>query len=445
MMTTPLATDLYQLTMMAGYQHASITGRSTFELFVRNLPAGRAFLMAAGLEQALDLLGSLRFTADEIRYLRTVPALGAAPDAFFDDLLPSFRFTGDVWAVAEGEVVFPHEPLLRVTAPAVEAQLVETALLATLTFQTSIASKAARIVYAADGRRVIEFGSRRAHGLDAALHAARAAYVAGCAATSNVEAGYRYQIPLSGTMAHSWVMSFAREIEAFRAYLALFGERTTILIDTYDTVAAAHAIVGAGLRPGSVRLDSGDLVALSREVRGVLDAGGLMETRIIVSGDLDEHRIAQLLADAAPIDAFGVGTALSTSSDAPALGGVYKLVEIERHDAMAPVLKLSAGKRTLPGSKQVWRLSQNGRAAGDVLALASEPSPGGRPLLSQVMRGGLRLQPPPGIEDVRRHAADAVSELPDGFRRLQEWDAYPVRPSKALEEEALRAEADRRA
>jgi nicotinate phosphoribosyltransferase len=430
--------------MMAAYQHAGITGRSTFELFVRNLPAGRAFLVAAGLEQALDLLESLRFTADEIRYLRTVPALAAAPDAFFDDLLPSFRFTGDVWAVAEGEAVFPHEPLLRVTAPALEAQLVETALLATTTFQTSIASKAARIVAAAEGRSVIEFGSRRAHGLDAALHAARAAYVAGCAATSNVEAGYRYGIPASGTMAHSWVMSFAHEIDAMRAYLALFGERTTVLIDTYDTVAAAHAIVRAGLRPGSVRLDSGDLVALSREVRRVLNEGGLVETRIIVSGDLDEHRIAQLLADAAPIDAFGVGTALSTSNDAPALGGVYKLVEIERDDAMAPVLKLSAGKRTLPGSKQVWRLSQNARTAGDVLALASEPSPGGRPLLSQVMSGGQRLHPSPGIEEVRRHAAAAVRELPDGLRRLQDWDVYPVRPSEALQALASRAEAVRR-
>jgi nicotinate phosphoribosyltransferase len=444
MTTSSLATDLYQLTMMAGYQHAGITGRSTFELFVRSLPPGRAFLVAAGLEQALDLLGSLRFTADEIRYLRTVPALAAAPDAFFDDLLPSFRFTGDVWAVAEGEVVFPHEPMLRVTAPALEAQLVETALLATLTFQTSIASKAARIVRAAEGRPVIEFGSRRAHGLDAALHAARAAYVAGCVATSNVEAGYRFGIPVSGTMAHSWVMSFPREIDAFRAYLALFGERTTVLIDTYDTVAATHAIVGAGLRPGSVRLDSGDLVALSREVRRVLDAGGLAGTRIIVSGDLDEHRIAQLLAVGAPLDAFGVGTALSTSSDAPALGGVYKLVEIERDGAMAPVLKLSAGKRTMPGSKQVWRSSRNGRAEGDVLALASEASPGGRPLLSQVIGGGQRLRPAPVIDAVRRHAEDAVGELPDGLRRLQAWDAYPVRASEALEELASRAEAGRR-
>jgi nicotinate phosphoribosyltransferase len=444
MMRSPLATDLYQLTMMAGYQHAGITGRSTFELFVRSLPPGRGFLMAAGIQQALDLLEDLRFTSDEIQYLRTVPALASAPEAFFADLLPSFRFTGDVWAVAEGEVVFPHEPLIRVTAPAPESQLVETALLATITFQTSIASKAARVVHAARGRRVIEFGSRRAHGLEAALYAARASYVGGCGATSNVEAGYRFHIPVSGTMAHSWVMSFAREVDAFRHYLALFGDGATVLIDTYDTVAAAHAIVAAGLRPGGVRLDSGDLVALSGEVRRVLDAGGLSTTQIIVSGDLDEYRIAQLLAAGAPIGAFGVGTALSTASDAPALGGVYKLVEIEREGRMAPVLKLSAGKRTLPGSKQVWRLSGNGCATGDVLALAAEPSPGGRPLLSQVMQGGQRLRPPADIEDSRRHAADATRELPEGVRRLREWDAYPVRVSDTLETLAGRT-ADERA
>jgi nicotinate phosphoribosyltransferase len=463
-MHSSLATDLYQLTMMAGYQHAGITGRSTFELFVRHLPPGRGFLVAAGVEQALELLEGLRFTPDEIRYLRTVPALAAAPEAFFAGLLPSFRFTGEVWAVAEGEVVFPHEPMLRVTAPAAEAQLVETALLATVTFQTSIASKAARVVHAAGGARtsrrtsqpaddtgmagsraagVIEFGSRRAHGLDAALHAARAAYVAGCVGTSNVEAGYRFGIPVSGTMAHSWVMSFAREIDAFREYLALFGDRTTLLIDTYDTIAAAQAIVAAGLRPGGVRLDSGDLVALSREVRRVLDEGGLAMTEIIVSGDLDEYRIAQLLAEGAPIDAFGVGTALSTSNDAPALGGVYKLAEIERAGEMAPVLKLSAGKRTLPGSKQVWRISREGCATGDVLALAGEPSAGGRPLLTHVMRNGRRVRPSANVEESRRHAAEALRELPAGVRRLQAWDAYPVRVSDALAALAARVADER--
>jgi nicotinate phosphoribosyltransferase len=434
-----LATDLYQLTMMAGYQHGGITGRSTFELFVRRLPAGRAFLVVAGMEQALDLLERLRFTDEEIAYLRTVPALASAPEAFFAELLPSFRFSGDVWAVAEGEVVFAREPMLRVTAPAAEAQLVETALLATLTFQASIASKAARVVHAAAGRGVIEFGSRRAHGLEAALYAARASYVAGCDATSNVEAGHRFGIPVSGTMAHSWVMSFPREIDAFRAYLELFGEQTTLLIDTYDTAAAAHAIVASGLRPGAVRLDSGDFVALSREVRRILDGGGLRATRIIVSGDLDEDRIAELLAEGAPVDAFGVGTALSTSKDEPALGGVYKLVEIERDGAMAPVLKLSAGKHTLPGSKQVWRVSDRGHATRDVLALEREPSPGGRPLLAQVMRGGRRIGTAGILEDARRHARHAVGELPAAVRRLHGWDEYPVQVSDALESLATTA------
>src|SRR5262245_8638847 len=236
-MLSALATDLYQLTMMAGYQHVGLVGRSTFELFVRTLPAQRGYLMVAGLEQALELLEGLRFTEDEIRYLRAVRPLAGAPEPFFSDLLPSFRFTGDVWAVSEGEIVFAQEPILRVTAPSLEAQLVETALLATITFQTSIASKTARVVRAAQGRSVVEYGTRRAHGLDAGLYAARASYIAGCRATSNVESGYRFGIPLSGTMAHSWVMSFTREIDAFREYLALYGEGATLLIDTYNTIA----------------------------------------------------------------------------------------------------------------------------------------------------------------------------------------------------------------
>jgi nicotinate phosphoribosyltransferase len=440
-MPSALATDLYQLTMMAGYQHGGLMGRSTFELVVRTLPAGRGFLVAAGLEQALELLERLRFTPDEIRYLRSVPALAAAPESFFGELLPSFRFTGDVWAVPEGEVVFAQQPMLRVTAPAPEAQVVETALLATITFQTSVASKTARVVEAAQGRTVVEFGSRRAHGLDAALHAARASYIAGCRATSNVEAGYRFGIPVSGTMAHSWVMSFEREIDAFREYIVLFGEDATLLIDTYDTLAAARAIVDEGLRPGGVRLDSGDLVTLSRDVRRVLDTGGLTHTRIIVSGDLDELSIAEIVAIGAPIDAFGVGTAISTSRDAPALGGVYKLVAIERDGAMAPVAKLSAGKRTLPGSKQVWRRAEGGCATGDVIALADEPGPGGRPLLTKVMEEGRRLHPPARLDDARRHAERALRELPDGVRRLDGWDDYPVRVSPALE--ALAAKTGR--
>jgi nicotinate phosphoribosyltransferase len=428
-----LATDLYQLTMMAGYHRAGVTGRSTFELFVRELPPHRGYLVAAGLEQALEFLQELRFTADDIAYLRRVPALSGVDEAFFRDVLPQFRFKGDVWAVREGEPVFAREPFVRVSAPAPQAQLVETALLAIVTFQTSIASKAARIVDAAGGRAVVEFGTRRAHGLEAALYAARAAYVAGCVGTSNVEAGCRFGIPVSGTMAHSWVMTFRDEIESFRRYLETFGRDTTVLIDTYDTIAAARRIVSSGLRPGGVRLDSGDLAALSREVRSILDAGGLHDTRIFVSGDLDEDRIKDLLEREAPIDAFGVGTALSTSRDSPALGGVYKLVEIEREGIDIPVLKLSAGKRTLPGAKQIWRASREGRAIGDVIGLASEQRVAGRPFLSMVMQDGVRAGSGPALDEIQTYCRMRVDELPADVRRLHDWAEYPLHISEALD------------
>jgi nicotinate phosphoribosyltransferase len=431
-MKTALATDLYQLTMMAGYHDAGITGRSTFELFVRTLPAQRGYLVAAGIEQALDYLSTLRFTDDEIAFLRGVPALSPAPHTFFDEVLPSFRFTGDVWSVAEGEPVFASEPILRVSAPASEAQLVETALLSIVNFQTLIASKAARLVDAARGRAIVEFGARRAHGLEAALYAARAAFVGGAVATSDVEAGYRFGIPLSGTMAHSWVMTFSSEEESFRAYLDTFGNDTTLLLDTYDTLDAARLVIDAGLRPAAVRLDSGDLAALSRGVRDILDAGGLTKTRILASGDLDEDVIASLVAAGAPIDAFGVGTSLSTSQDAPALGGIYKLVEVERGGVTTPVLKLSEGKRTLPGAKQVWRRDTDGAAVADVIGLASEPATG-RPLLAQSMVAGSLVRPHPALGDVQRYSRARVESLPAGVRRLHDWDTYPVTTSAALD------------
>ncbi len=356
------------------------------------------------------------------------------PASFFTRDLPAFRFTGDVWAVAEGTPVFAHEPILRVTAPAPEAQLVETALLAILTFQTSIASKGARIVDAAAGRSVIEFGSRRAHGLDAGLHAARAAFVAGCAGTSNVEAGFEFGIPLSGTMAHSWVMTFEDEVEAFRRYCDLYGRQAVLLIDTYDTEEAARRIVKAGLRPAAVRLDSGDFVALSFSVRRILDEGGLQQTGIFVSGDLDEDKVAALVKAGAPIDGFGVGTALSTSNDAPALGGVYKLVEVERDGQLVPVLKLSAGKRTYPGRKQVWRIARDGRAQHDIIGLADEAAPaGGRPLLTQVMRAGKRTRTSPSLPDVQVACRAAREELPPAVRALDAAASYPVEISPALD------------
>ncbi len=439
-MPSALATDLYQVTMMAGY-HACGQDRQrrTFELFVRALPDHRQYLVAAGLEQALEYLAALHFTADEITWLRSLRALADVPSSFFDTYLPAFRFTGDVWAVDEGEVFFSREPIVRVTAPAAEAQLVETALLGLMTFQTSVASKASRVVTAADGRAVIEFGSRRAHGMDAAMHAARAAYIAGCVSTSNLEAGRHFGIPVSGTMAHSWVMGFADELDAFGRHMQIFGERATLLIDTYDTLTAARRIVAAGLRPAAVRLDSGDLLTLSRHVRQIFDEGGLAHTRILVSGDLDEYRIHALVQAGAPIDGFGVGTAISAVSDAPALGGVYKLVEMVEAGEARPVVKLSTGKRTFAGRKQVWRVSVGGAATHDVMGLDGETGQQGRALLSRVMRNGVRVSPAPPLHDLQRRCAARLAELPAAVRALGGGSPYTVHVSAALDQLARRA------
>ena len=429
-----LATDLYQLTMIAGYDTAGVEATATFELFVRSLPPNRTFLVAAGLEQALEYLEHLHFTDDDIAWLRSLQTFKTVPARFFDETLRHLRFTGDVWAMPEGTPFFENQPILRITAPLIQAQLVETTLLAIINFQTLVASKAARVVLAADGRSVMEFGTRRAHGPDAALHAARAAYIVGCSVTSNVEAGRRFGIPLAGTMAHAWVTSFPDEIEAFRAYAEVFGDRSVFLIDTYDTVAAARKIVQSGLRPYAVRIDSGDLIALSHSVRAILDAGGLLDTRILASGDMDEWSIAELLSRRAPIDAFGVGTAISTSRDAPALGGVYKLVEIERGGVDVPVMKLSGGKMTSPGRKQVWRRVVDSRAIGDVVGLEDELAPAdGRPLLVPVMRGGARVGTPESLDVIRQRHHALVHELPVPVLMLRARETYHVSRTYKLE------------
>ena len=432
-----LSTDLYELTMAAGYHAAGGMPRASFELFVRALPPSRGFLVAAGLEQALEYLESWRFTPEEVAYLRTVPALAEVAPGFFDEYLPGLRFTGDVWAVDEGVPVFAGEPLVRVTAPLAEAQLVETALLSTVLFQTMIASKAARVVDAARGRAVIEFGGRRAHGAEAAMLAARAACLAGFGATSNLDAGCRFGLPVAGTMAHSWVMAQPDELTAFRRYVELHGPRSVLLIDTYDPLAAARSIVEAGLRPGGVRLDSGDLGPLSRAVRAILDAGGCAETQVLASGDLDEHRIADLVGSAAPIDGFGVGTAVSTSSDAPSLSGVYKLVEIERDGVMAPLTKRSPGKTHLPGAKQVWRAGPPGAATGDVIGLPDEAS-AGRPLLRRVMCRGARTVPSRPVAELQAACRAAVGGLPAGVRAPRDSAAYPVAIGSGLRRLAAR-------
>jgi nicotinate phosphoribosyltransferase len=434
MAATALSTDLYELTMLAGYfaagRHESVT--ATFELFVRRFPPHRNYLVAAGLEPLVDYLETLRFTDDDVRWLRERPVFRRVPEDFFE-YLRRFRFEGDVSAVPEGTPVFTNEPLVRVTAPLGQAQVIETAALAFVNFQTAIASKAARIVHAAGSRPVMEFGARRAHGSEAALYAARAAYLSGFASTSYVEAGRRFGIPLSGTMAHSWILSAPSEIEAFRRYGDLFGESSALLLDTFDTVEAARAIVGAGLQPSAVRLDSGDMLALSRDVRQILDAGGLHATKILASGDVDEHVVGQLLSSGAPIDAFGVGTAVATSIDAPALAGVYKVVEVSADGHDRGVMKLSAGKETWPGRKQVWRVVEEGLASRDVVALDGEsPPPNASPLLVPVMRGGRRTASLPALEQSRRLHADAMRTLPPVLLDLDRPVEYLVEPSAAL-------------
>ncbi|MHC5035235.1 MAG: nicotinate phosphoribosyltransferase, partial [Planctomycetota bacterium] len=355
-----LCTDLYELTMAAAYFERGMTQRAAFELFIRRLPPQRGYLLCAGLEQAVSYLQNLSFSAEQIEYLRALPVFGKISDGFFE-YLADLRFTGHLIAVPEGTPAFAEEPLLRVEAPIIEAQIVETFLLSTVNFQTLIASKAARVVEAArlDGREraVVDFGTRRAHGPDAAVLAARAAYIGGCVATSNVEAGHRLGIPVSGTEAHSFVMAFDSEQEAFEAYAGCYDKHTILLIDTYDTIEGARRAIRAAPEMRGVRIDSGDAIELSKQVRRMLDEAGRADAMVFASGDLDEREVARLIAGGAAVDGFGVGTKLVTSADAPYLGGVYKLVAVEQDGRWQPRLKLSADKATYPGPKQVHRFS----------------------------------------------------------------------------------------
>jgi nicotinate phosphoribosyltransferase len=431
-----LFADLYELTMAASYFREGMREPSTFSLFVRTLPPDRSFLVAAGLEDVLEYLSAFRFSGDALAYLRRLGLF----DAAFLDFLRDLRFTGSVRAVPEGTVVFPDEPLLEVTAPLIEAQLVETAVMNICHLQTVLASKAARVVLAARGRPVVDFGLRRTHGLDAGLKAARCSYIAGATMTSNLLAGLHYGIPVSGTMAHAYVTAFEREMDAFRAFAEAFPDRTILLIDTYDTVAAAgkavtiaRELAAGGHRLAGVRLDSGDLLALSREVRRVLDAGGFPDVKVFASGGLDEETLDRLLSAGAPIDAFGVGTRMTVSADAPYVDMAYKLVRYDSRD----VLKLSPGKATWPGEKQVYRLTGiDGRLSGDVLALADElpPSPRAEALLCLVMEGGRITRPHAPLAEVRQRCARELAALPDGVRRLHGAERYRVTPSDPLVE-----------
>ncbi|HEX8089476.1 MAG TPA: nicotinate phosphoribosyltransferase [Blastocatellia bacterium] len=462
-----LRTDLYELTMAAAYFENRIHNRAIFELFVRRLPNRRSYLIAAGLEQALDYLAALRFSNDQIDYLREHPSFKNVSREFFD-YLAEFRFTGEVWAMPEGTAAWGMEPLLRVSAPMIEAQIVETFLLSTLNFQTMIASKAARIVTAARGRNVIEFGTRRAHGPEAGLLAARAAYVGGTIGTSNVEAGYLFGVPTFGTLAHSFIMSFDEEDDAFRAFLKVFPDTATVLVDTYDTVAALRRLAADfGPDIASVRLDSGDLLDLSVRARRILDEAGMKHTKIMATNDLNEYRIADLIERGAAIDSFGVGTELATSYDAPALSGVYKLVALEENGRMRPRMKLSEEKATYPGPKQVWRFTDNdGKYRQDTVALDDEDAPGGRggeaggwrPLLEPVMKNGRVVDEPEDqsggtarlrrevrltrLNRARSRTAEELRRLPDELLALESEPRYRVEFSTRLaaERDRLRKE-----
>jgi nicotinate phosphoribosyltransferase len=429
-------TDLYQLTMLAGYLSEGMGSKlATFEVFVRRLPPNRSFLVFAGLEQAAEDLARLAFSNEQVESLRRWPSFKGLPATLFEELR-RFRFQGDVSAVPEGTVVFPGETLVRVTAPLPHAQWVETFLLASLGYPTLVASKAARMVMAAQGRPLFEFGARRAHGPQAGLLAARAAYLAGFEATSHVEAARRMNIPCVGTMAHSWVQAFPSEAEAFAAYARVFPDSTTLLVDTYDTLEGVRLAAAIAPPSSAIRIDSGDLADLATKARAILDGQGRGDVRIVASGDLDEYAVERLIAAGAPIDAYGIGTELVTSRDAPALSMVYKLVELDGSGRF----KLAPGKKTYPMSKQVYRRRDDGGIlAGDIVARADEPAPADtEPLLVPVLREGRFVGRRATLSDARDRCRAQLAALPENLKALSSDATYPVIYSDRLEADAAR-------
>jgi nicotinate phosphoribosyltransferase len=436
-----LLTDLYQINMIQAYLDEGVTDTAVFELFFRNLPPRRGFLLAAGLEQALDFLETLSFSPAEIAWLAKT---GRFKNNLID-YLAAFRFTGDVHAMPEGTAFFGNEPILRVTAPMPQAQFVESRLINIMHLQTLIAAKAARVRLAAPDKVLVDFGFRRAHGAEAGVMAARASYLVGFAGTATVLAGEQFGIPLYGTMAHSFIESFDDEMTAFAAFARARPDNLVLLLDTYDTEAAARKVVALaprlkerGIAIRGVRLDSGDIVALSRAVRGILDAGGLRDVTIFASGGLDEDNLLAFAKSGAAIDGLGIGTSMTTSSDVPALDCVYKLQEY----AGLPRRKRATNKITWPGRKQVWRrYDADGRMAGDRLGLETD-APSGEPLLSLVMQNGKRLRPSPSLDDIRARTGQSLERLPEPLQRLEPGAPYPVEVSSGLD--ALAADVDRR-
>ena len=430
--TCMLLTDLYELTMTQAYLEQGMSDQAVFEFFVRKLPPHRNFLISAGLEQVLDFLSSLHLTQEELVWLDRSKRFSSELLHYLETL----RFTGDVDALPEGTLFFPHEPIVRIVAPLPQAQLLESRVMNLLNFQTMVASKAARSVLVAGDKPLIDFGLRRAHGAEAGLLAARASYLAGFVGTATVLADMAYGIPLYGTMAHSFVQAHEDEVAAFEHFAQAQPDNVILLIDTYDTEAAARKVVslalklkGKGITVKGVRLDSGDLADHAQKVRRILDEGGLSHAQILASGNLDEYRLRDLVQDRAPIDSFAVGTAMTTSSDAPSLDCAYKLQEY----AGRPCRKRSEGKATWPGRKQVYRYHTNdGRFDHDIITTHNDQLLG-EPLLRPVMKEGHRLASLPGVTEIRHHAATQLGQLPESLRTLETVPAYEVRISPALQ------------
>jgi nicotinate phosphoribosyltransferase len=439
---SPLLTDLYELNMIQAYLDRGDKDEAVFEFFVRWLPPRRGFLLAAGLDDALHYLETLQFSAAEIDWLKSTGRFRKN----LLDYLSGFRFTGDVHAIPEGSACFAGEPLIRIAAPLPQGQLVETRLINILHFQTLIASKAARMVLAAPGKILSDFGLRTAHGAEAGLFSARASYLAGFAGAANVLAGERYGVPIVGTMAHSFVQVHGDEAQAFENFARARPEGVILLIDTYDTEQGARKVVelaprlkADGIAIRGVRIDSGDLAAMARKVRAILDAGGLKEVIILVSGGINEDVLQTMMKAGAPIDGFGIGVNLAASVDVPALDCAYKLQEY----AGTPKRKLSEGKATWPGRKQVWRAyDANGRMAGDILSVETDKQPG-ETLIVPVMRGGKRIAPSPTLAQIRERAARDLARLPEPLRELEPGD-YPVKVADALRALAAKADAKTR-
>jgi nicotinate phosphoribosyltransferase len=436
---TSLLIDRYEITMAASYHGQGKNEPAIFELFVRKIPPKRDWLLVCGLGPTLRMIAEMRFGPRELEYLSSLDC----DDAFLS-YLEHFRFSGDIEAMPEGTIAFANEPLVRVTAPLIEAQLIETLLLNQINFQTMIATKAARVVLAAngDGDSVIDFSPRRDHGIDAAMKAARASAVAGVGSTSNLAAAMRYGLVPVGTMAHSYVLSFEREEEAFECFLRDNPGNALLLVDTYDTIEGVRRAIAAsertGIRLAGVRLDSGDLPGLAREARALLDGAGLRDAQIVASGDLEEHKIAQMCREGVPVDLWGVGTELGTSRDSPVINGIYKIVADLRGEAWRGVAKRSEAKETLPGAKQVFRRFDGGAMTEDVVATAEEELEG-EPLLVPAMRDG-EIVHAETLEQMQARTARSLGSLPVGLRSPGEKPAYPVRHSETLRELAARGE-----